>query len=59
MWSEPHNIILGNIEWIPVFIDNNPVGTDDTWNPIPPLYKKEGNIWRHFLYPDITIEFVS
>jgi hypothetical protein len=54
---EPHNIIPTAIDDKQVFIDRNNIWTDEYWISYPPIYIREWNIWRHFLFPDVTIDF--
>jgi hypothetical protein len=57
MNGEPHNINISKIDTVSVFIDWNNIWTDDLWIAYPPIYIREWNIWRHFLFPEVTINF--
>lgn len=57
MNGEPHHIIPTKIDNKPVFIDRNNIGNDEHGISYPPIYIREWNIWRHFLFPDVTINF--
>ena len=54
---EPHNINISKIDNTTVFIDRNNIGNDEYGVSYPPIYIREWNIWRHFLFPNITITF--